>query len=110
MLRAVAMDRLVSEGFTREQAEVTLSSLTEKVDLKRIYSIRVDHNSHSVKVEATHLSPEELFKEAFLNMTSNYMIDHKEEYSQNPAKATQSLREKIDLLQIEACREAYLKE
>lgn len=108
MIRGIAIDRLVSEGFTKEEAELFLSINT--IDLKRVYSLRVDHKKHTVKLEATHLSPEELFKEAFLNMTSNYMIDHKEEYSQNPAKAAQLLREKIDLLQIEACREAYLKE
>lgn len=108
MLRGIAVDRLVSEGFTREEAEYYISNIT--VDLKRVYSIRVDHKRHVVKVEATHLSPEDLFKEAFIYMTSIYMIDHKEEYRQNPDKATQSLREKLDQLQIEACKETYLKE
>lgn len=108
MLRRIAVDRLVSEGFTREEAEYYISNII--VDLKRVYSIRVYHKRHTVKVEATHLSPEDLFKEAFLYMTTIYMIDHKEDYEQNPAKAARSLREKVDQLQIEACKEAYLKE
>ena len=108
MLRGIAVDRLVSEGFTREEAEFYLSNIT--VDLKCVYSIRVDHKRHILKVEATHLSPEDLFKEAFLYMTTIYMIDHKEDYERNPAEAARTLREKVDQLQIEACKEAYLKE
>ena len=108
MLRGIAVDRLLSEGFTREEAEYCLSNIT--VDLKRVYSIKVDHKRQTVKVEATHLSPEELFKEAFVYMSTWYMIDHREDYEQNPAKAARLLREKVDQLQIEACKEAYLKE
>lgn len=110
MLRCIAISKLVAQGCTREEAKVLLSAITEKADLKRIYSIRLDHNMPTVKVEATLLPPEELFKEAFINMISIYMLDHKEEYSQNPAKAAQTLREKVDLLEIEACREAFLED
>lgn len=108
MLREIAVDRLESEGFTREEAEYFLSNIT--FDLKRVYSIRVDHKSHTVKFEGTHLSPEDLYKEAFLYMTSIYILDNKEDYEQNPDKAARSLREKLDHLQIEACKEVYLKE
>lgn len=104
MLRGIAVDRLVSEGFTREEAEYCLSNIT--VDLKRVYSIRVDHKRHTVKVEATHLSPEDLFKEAFVYFATDFMKEHKEDYIKDPSTAAKLLRAKVDLLQIEACREA----
>lgn len=102
MLQGVAIERLVSEGFTREEAEYLLSNIT--VDLKRIYSIRVDHKRHTVKVEATHLSPEDLFKEAFVYFVTDFMKEHKEEFIKDPCTAAKLLRVKVDLLQTEACR------
>lgn len=110
MLRMIAIGKLLAQGLTREEARAVLSDITEQTELKCIYSIRIDNKTHRVKVELTSLSPEELYKEAFLNMISNYMEEHEDEYIKDPARAAKLLKAKVDMLEIEACREGYLED
>lgn len=110
MLRMIAINKLEREGFTRPEAEFALSHITVIAKLESIYSIRVDQKLHKIKIERTDLSPEELYKEAFINFVSTYMKEHKDDYTKDRDKAVKLLKAKLDLIQIASLRQSLSEE
>lgn len=76
MVREVAIDKIRSYGLPKEMAEHILDDITEHCDLDKIYYLRVDAEKHIVKCEKTSLSADELYKAAYIHLTSEFFLHH----------------------------------
>ena len=76
MVREVALDKIRSYGISKEEAEYIVDEIAENLDLDKIYSLRVDAENHTVKLEQTKLSADDLYKAAYVHLTSEFFLHH----------------------------------
>jgi hypothetical protein len=76
MVREVALDKIRSYGISKEEAEYIVEEIAKNHDLDKIYSLRVDKTSHTVKLEQTKLSADDLYKAAYVHLTSELFMKH----------------------------------
>jgi len=76
MVREVAIDKIRSYGITKEEADYIVDAIAENYDLNKVYSLRVDKKNHNVKLEATKLSADDLYKAAYVQLTSECFLHH----------------------------------
>ena len=97
MVREVAIDKIRSYGLSKEEAEYIVDEITENYDLDKIYSFRVDAKNHIVKVEKTNLSPDELYKAAYIHLTSECFLDHKDMTAADAIKLMKLHKTKLEM-------------
>lgn len=102
MVREVAIDKIRSYGLSKEEAEYILDEIAENRDLDKIYSLRVDKLSHTVKVEATKLSADDLYKAAYVQLTSELFMKHNDIAAVDAIKLLKLHKKKLEM---EAMRE-----
>lgn len=102
MVREVAIDKLRSYGITKEEAEFIVVGIAEHYDLDRIYSLIVDKKNHNVKLEATKLSADDLYKAAYVNLTSELFMKHNDIAAVDAIKLLKLHKNKLEM---EAMRE-----
>ena len=76
MVREIALDKIRSYGLSKEMAEHILDDIAEQCDLDKIYSLRVDTENYTVRLEKTNLTADELYKAAYVHLTSELFMKH----------------------------------
>jgi hypothetical protein len=102
MVREVALDKIRSYGISKEEAEYIVDEIAENHELDRIYSLRVDKVSHTVKLEETKLSPDDLYKAAYVHLTSEFFMMHNDILAVDAIKLLKLHKKKLEM---EAMRE-----
>lgn len=102
MNREVAVDKIRSYGISKGEAEYIVDDIAEDHDLDKIYSLRVDKKNHIVKVEETKLSADDLYKAAYVHLSSELFMKHNDISAGDAIKLLKLHKKKLEM---EAMRE-----
>lgn len=102
MVREVAIDKIRSYAISKEEAEYIVDEIAENHDLDKIYSLRVDKKNHTVKLEETKLSADDLYKAAYVHLTSELFMKHNDISAGDAIKLLKLHKKKLEM---EAMRE-----
>ena len=97
MVREVAIDMIRSYGISKEDAEYIVEEIAENHDLDKIYSLRVEKKHHTVKVEKTNLSADDLYKAAYVHLTSEFFLHHADMTARDAIKLMKLHKTKLEM-------------
>lgn len=97
MVREVAIDNIRSYGLSKEEAEHLVDAIAGHYDLDKIYSLRVDAENHTVKLEQTKLSADELYKAVYVHLTSEFFLHHADMTAIDAIKLLQLHKKKLEM-------------
>lgn len=97
MVREVAVDKIRSYGISKEEADYIVGEIAENHDLDKIYSIRVDKKDRTVKVEKTNLSADDLYKAAYVYLTSELFMKHNDISAGDAIKLLKLHKKKLEM-------------
>lgn len=97
MVREVAIDKIRSYGISKEDAEYIVDNIAENYDLDKIYSLSVDKKNRTVKLEKTKLSADDLYKAAYVYLTSELFMKHNDIVAADAIKLLKLHKTKLEM-------------
>lgn len=97
MVREYAIDKIRSYDLSKEEAEYIVDEIAENHDLEKIYSLRVDAKNHTVKLEETKLTADELYKAAYVHLTSEFFMTHNDMTAADAIKLMKLHKTKLEM-------------
>lgn len=97
MVREVARDKILSYGISKEEADYIVDVIAKNHDLDKIYSLRVDKKHYTVKVEKTNLSADDLYKAAYVHLTSELFMKHNDIAAVDAIKLLKLHKKKLEM-------------